>query len=111
MLQTSKIVSDELPLVNALIKKSKLHWYADDTYIETAMEFIRLDSVWIAENEGLCLYEDEALVGFLGYSRYDDYWYLEHLWIDPKHIGKRYGTKALDMLKGMAKKARVEKIS
>ncbi|RYZ48404.1 MAG: GNAT family N-acetyltransferase, partial [Proteobacteria bacterium] len=39
------------------------------------------------------------------------YWYLEHLWIDPKHIGKRYGTKALDMLKGMAKKARVEKIS
>ncbi|RYZ85399.1 MAG: GNAT family N-acetyltransferase [Proteobacteria bacterium] len=111
MLHTSKVVCEELPLVNDLIKKSKQHWYPEDGYVEAAMKFIRIDSEWVSENEGLCLYEDKQLVGFLGYSKYEDYWYLEHLWIDPQKIGHQYGTKALNLLKKMATDSGIHKIS
>jgi RimJ/RimL family protein N-acetyltransferase len=111
MMQTNKIASEQLPQVNELIKKSKLHWYPEDRYINEAMKILRIDAEWIAENEGLCLYEDSELVGFLGFSKYDDYWYLEHLWIDPLRIGKKYGTKALELLKSMARSSGVHKIS
>ena len=101
----------ELNAVNKLIFTSKHHWYPDEEYLSDAMKFIRIDETWLKENEGFSLYDGEELVGFLGFSRYEEYWYLEHLWIHPSKIGEHYGSSALEYLKASARQAGVHKIS
>lgn len=111
MLRTSKITEDELLAVNELIVRSKKHWYPQGDYIEEAADVVRIDKEWMKDNEGLCLYIESKLIGFLGFSKYSDYWYLEHLWIEPSDIGSHYGSRALELMKDLAVKENIHKIS
>lgn len=110
-LKFSQLKTSELKIVNKLISRSKAHWYSDEAYLEKSMALINITSDWMKTNEGWCIYDAEELVGFLGYSKYDDYWYLEHLWIDAKKIGHEYGRDAMTFFLDRAKNSSIHKIS
>lgn len=110
-LEIRPLKRDELDRVNEVIAESKGVWYSNKKYLDECLRFAKVDKTWLKENEGYGLYEKDELVGFLGYSRSEDFWYLEHLWVLPEKIGQHCGGQALEMLLEKARKASVPKIS
>ena len=74
-----------------LAHESKRYWGYPEHWIERwrqdltiSVDFIKNHKVFVAESEG-------AVVGFYALVAHPDKLELDHLWVDPEHIGKGVG--------------------
>lgn len=95
---------------NALIARSKAHWTWPSGYLEPALERLRVTPDYLAHATGLEILLNGALVGFCAVKLTDDGILLDHLWMEPDHIGRGVGAFAVDRVVAMAKGAGLTQI-
>ncbi len=83
-------------LLTGIAHRSKAHWGYDDDFIATCREELTISAEFIRTHSVFVL-EDESVVGFYslepdGRQRVE----LEHLYVDPRHIGKGLGKRLFE---------------
>lgn len=110
-MEIKKTAYHELFQLNELISRSKSFWDYDQDYLKAAIPLIAITESWLQQNEGYTLYDQNEILGFLGIKTFENFWELEHLWIDPKKIRKGYGQTAINHLCTIALAKNIKMIS
>lgn len=84
-----------LPVINALIARSKAHWTWPEGYLEQALKLHIIDAHYLLSN--LCfeiVEKDQQPIAFLSVVRQNAYPLLDNLWVSPEVIGRGVGRRA-----------------
>jgi len=86
------LINDSTQLTS-LILKAKAYWEYPKEWLDVWALELKISPSFIENNEVVILSIDDKTIGFYGLECHsvDKAAYLEHLWIDPKYIGKGYG--------------------
>ncbi len=84
----------EAGALTALALAGKRHWGYPETWLQAWRAALTITPDYIAAQHVACA-DDEAgrLVGFYAVERDGDTFRLEHLWLDPAHIGHGLGRR------------------
>lgn len=88
---------------DALIARSKSVWEWPAGYLDTALKMLRITPQYILQAEAFEIRHDQKLVGFFACLNKSGRTLLDHLWIEPHHIGCGAGKSAVEHIAGLAK--------
>ena len=84
-------VAADAEALTALCRAAKAHWRYPAAWLDAWRGDLRVTPEYIATGwVGVAEVSGET-VGFYGLKRAADGWYLEHLWLEPKWIGRGLG--------------------
>ena len=109
-LSVAPATANYLDRYNALIARSKAHWTWPSGYLVPALERLRITPDYFADNIGLEMLLNGELAGFCAVKRGDDCVLLDHLWIEPDHMGRGVGAFAVARVVAIAKGAGLTQI-
>jgi N-acetylglutamate synthase-like GNAT family acetyltransferase len=109
-MEIKKTNSNDITYINLLISRSKSYWNYDPDYLKASLPLIQISEIWLQQHAGFTLYNNCKILGFLGVEKFDNFWKLEHLWIDPEKINQGYGRKAIQYLCCLAMEQKIAKI-
>ena len=90
--------ADRLVHYNVLIRRSKGVWSWPNGYLENALRLLRITSDYLDRSSSYEILYDRELVGFCSVVDGDDRPILDHLWIEPTHIGRGAGRFVISQL-------------
>lgn len=110
-MEIKKTNASEIIVINQLISRSKSYWNYNSDYLKAAIPLIQITESWLQQHEGYTLSDNEEVIGFLGIEKFDNFWKLEHLWIDTVRIRQGYGRSAIEYLFSIAKEQNIKFIN
>ena len=94
----AKATNGRIGLYDALITRSKSVWEWPDGYLAGALPLLRINSEYLGRSASYEIRSDGVLVGFCAIVAGNDCPILDHLWIEPHHIGHGAGRFAIGRL-------------
>ncbi|MDO6445093.1 GNAT family N-acetyltransferase [Colwellia sp. 1_MG-2023] len=90
-----KATIDESDLLTSLMRRAKAHWGYPQEWLDEWKEELTISPSYIASNIVVILESDKKAIGFFGLELKDNFAYLDHLWVEPLHIGSGFGKLLL----------------
>jgi GNAT superfamily N-acetyltransferase len=87
--------ADELGLLNELAFRSKAHWGYPPAQMEAWRADLALSPAWVSKQWVHVALLDSEVVGVFAVIDEAGEWKLEHLWVEPKAMGKGVGRALL----------------
>ncbi len=84
--------SDEAARLTQIAFAAKRHWGYGDALIDLWADELTVSRELVAEHPVYCAERNAEIVGFYALSEQDAGFELEHMWVDPQHIGSGVGT-------------------
>ncbi len=73
---------------------AKRHWGYPEAWIESWREVLTIRPEYVLENWVCVAISQSSALGFYGFSKTDEgHWMLEHLWVEPRWMGRGVGRK------------------
>ena len=82
----------DAPRLTALAHAAKRHWGYSGELMALWDDELTLSAQFIARHPVFCAVRDGEIIGFYALSRQGKAFELEHLWVDPQHMGAGVGT-------------------
>ncbi|KTC68222.1 putative acetyltransferase [Legionella birminghamensis] len=84
--------TENLMLVNELMRNSKKYWDYDEEFMKKYMDIFQITNHYLRTSDTWLLYENKNLIGFFGLSmNSDNLLELGYFFIAPNYIGKGFG--------------------
>ncbi|WP_181950429.1 GNAT family N-acetyltransferase [Shewanella woodyi] len=85
--------------LTSLILKAKAYWKYPEEWLDAWTLDLKISPCFIENNEVVILSINNESIGFYGLECHstDKAAYLDHLWVDPKYIGKGYGRMLFEL--------------
>jgi len=90
-----KATNQDLPILNSISVKSKMHWGYPQEWIRNWMDILTITPEYLEKNFVYKILVNE-IIGFCGIEKKSNYYEIGHLWILPDFIGKGYGKYLLE---------------
>lgn len=81
----------EAEALTCLCRAAKRHWGYPTAWMEAWAEDLRVTPDYLAASPVFVAELAGEIIGFFGLRREADDWHLEHLWLEPRHIGRGWG--------------------
>ena len=78
--------------LTAIAHAAKRHWGYSEELMALWDDELTLSPQFIASHPVFCAVRDGEIIGFYALSRQGETCELEHLWVDPQHMGAGVGT-------------------
>ena len=78
--------------LTAIAHAAKRHWGYPDELISLWQADLTVTAQFIVDFSVFCAVRDSEIVGFYALSRRGEVFELEHLWVDPQHMGTGVGA-------------------
>ena len=95
-LHLQKAQIQDIPVLNKISLASKSYWNYPKEWIDHWKEGLALTEKDFVELAIYKLILGDIILGFCAMNEFDKHYEIEHLWIDPKYIGKGYGKYLLN---------------
>jgi N-acetylglutamate synthase-like GNAT family acetyltransferase len=82
---------EDSEFLTKLLRRAKAHWGYPQEWMDEWQDELKIEPDYIASNKVVMLELENKVVGFYGLELRSDIAYLEHLWIEPCHIGTGLG--------------------
>lgn len=92
-LRIVKACEANLPLINALIARSKAHWIWPGGYLERALPLLAITPEYLRDSHSFEGWEGERLVAFVSLLTTLAGARLNDLWVEPERIGMGIGSR------------------
>jgi N-acetylglutamate synthase-like GNAT family acetyltransferase len=102
-LQIRRANPDECEALTALAHAAKRHWNYPEEWIAQWQDDLTITSDFIANNEVFVAIIDGEIAGCSALVLGDSIAELEHMWIDPKQMGKGIGRALFEHVRARAK--------
>ena len=102
-LQIRRAVPDESDELSALAHSAKRHWNYPDEWIAHWQNDLTITRDFILNNEVFVAVMDREIAGCCALVVSQGLAELEHMWIDPKHMGKGVGRALFEHVEARAK--------
>src|SRR5688572_3850147 len=83
----------DAPALTELVFRAKAFWGYPKEWMMAWREELTILPDYIEKNWLELAYTQNQLVGFYGLEFHDSIAYLQHLWIEPVHIGRGFGRR------------------
>jgi GNAT superfamily N-acetyltransferase len=90
-MQIRRATPDEADILTSIAHAAKRHWNYPETWIEQWSADLTISPGFIADNEVYVAVAGEAIAGCCALVVGDSLAELEHMWIDPKQMGRGVG--------------------
>src|SRR5262252_2940926 len=104
-LQIRRAIPAESEVLTALAHAAKRHWNYPESWIAHWQDDLTLTREFIKNNEVFVATIDEEIAGCCALVLSDRIAELEHMWIDPKQMGKGIGRALFEHASACAKEA------
>jgi len=88
-----RAVAADAERLTAIAHAAKRHWGYADELIELWRPDLTITPAVLADDLVCCAVRGAEIVGFYALSRADTTFVLEHMWVDPPHIGRGHGAQ------------------
>ena len=89
---------------------AKRHWNYPEAWIRQWRDQLTLSAVYIDEHRVFLIQVDDAIGGFYSLNGNGSTLELDHLWVDPAHIGKGLGRRLLEHATAQARDGEANRI-
>ena len=102
MIEIRRATADEAETLTRLAHAAKSHWGYPQEWIDSWAADLTVTSDFIANNEVFVAIAGEAIAGCSALVLSEHLAELEHMWIDPKQMGKGIGRALFEYTSGRA---------
>jgi len=78
-------------VLTALAHAAKRHWNYPEEWIRLWRRALTLEASWIEQHHVYLAEVDGVPAGFYALACEGDRWAVEHMWVDPRHMGRGLG--------------------
>jgi GNAT superfamily N-acetyltransferase len=86
-------LATDVPRLGAIARAAKAHWGYAAELLELWRDDLTVTAAHVAGGALVCAVEGDEVVGFYGLSRDGATFELDHLWVDPAHMGRGSGAR------------------
>ena len=86
---------DEAEALTRVAHAAKRYWGYPEAYIQLWKDDLTVTPDFVERQAVFCAVQDAKILGFYALSGEGTTWELEHLWVEPEHIGTGIGAQLL----------------
>ncbi|SFM27421.1 GNAT family N-acetyltransferase [Pelosinus propionicus] len=110
-LEIRKAVADDSKVLTQISFMSKRYWNYPEQYFEIWKDELTITPSYIQNNIVYLAERDGQVLGYFSLVQVDEGFWLEHIFIMPKCIGKGIGSKLIATLKSKCKELKIDKVN